>query len=142
MVTTRQCRPVPAELPGFDLEGRLFRGGSPSCLSYQASTCTALSLLGAAVVMQGFLTALVSSLPADAAADHILSCTGPCLRKLMLRSLSILVQTLSLGNCGLRVFPQSLTALTNLVWCDLSHNYAMVRTSSTVVWITSHAATC
>lgn len=49
----------------------------------------------------------------------------------MLMRLSTRVQTLSLGNCGLRVFPQSLTALMNLVWCDMSHNYAMVRTSLT-----------
>lgn len=48
----------------------------------------------------------------------------------MLRRLFTIVQTLSLGNCGLRVFPQSLTALTNLVWCDLSHNYGMVRVST------------
>ncbi len=51
----------------------------------------------------------------------------------MLRRLFTIVQTLSLGNCGLRVFPQSLTALTNLVWCDLSHNYAMVRMSPTLL---------
>jgi hypothetical protein len=63
-----------------------------------------------------------------AASSNLYICTR------MLRWLSTHMQTLSLGNCGLRVFPQSLTALTNLVWCDLSHNYAMVRRPPTLLW--------
>lgn len=45
----------------------------------------------------------------------------------MLSSKGFLLQTLSLGNCGLRTFPAAIAGLAKLMWCDLGHNYGMVR---------------